>query len=229
MMSLSKTLTFVTLLTFLSPSQALLHHSTEQSDVEVISNPHDISEKNTNGNNGICASDDTSSSCQPHLLLAPHFIITKPKVTQPDTLESISHHKILSVPVPIYKFRQPARLSSLQLPFNLILVKDIPVDGQSSIVEVPVDLMESSDSWFPGYRWIPIMCTEQCPGEEIHVGWKFQSLIDDGDYFYALIVQIKKKERDDAGVVGIVDRVADILTVGVRAPEWMIDSIAKMW
>jgi len=73
------------------------------------------------------------------------------------------------------------------------------------------------------------MCTEQCPGEEIHVGWKFQSLIDDGDYFYALIVQIKKKERDDAGVVGIVDRVADILTVGVRAPEWMIDSIAKMW
>jgi len=203
--------TFITLCTL---SHSLLH-STEKSDVEGISNPHiPTEEKNS------CL-----NPCQPSRLLSPHQIILTPKVTQPDTLISITRERILSVPVPVYHFRQPERLSTLQLPFKLVLVNDVDPAGSNTLVEVSVDTASASDSWFPGFRWTPVVCGVCGSGEGLHVGWKFENL--NGEFFYALIVATGKRERSEGG--SVLEAVGELLNVGVRAPEWMLESVGKIW
>ena len=70
--------------------------------------------------------------------------ITAPLVTQQDTfLRSITvRHQ--GVPLNIYAFRQPARLSELELPFRILPMRAIDLTG---VVEIPVAPKEAIDSW----------------------------------------------------------------------------------
>ena len=137
---------------------------------------------------------------------------------QSDTFLGIIIKKVLSIPIPIYQFKQPRRLSSLELPYELVLVSDI----DATIREVPVDLKDSMDSWFLGYHWNPIVC-----GDNLHVGWKFQE--NDGkDYFYALIVSMKEKEDEGVVVSSFAEGVMDMVAIGARAPKWMVSTLSSM-
>ena len=93
-------------------------------------------------------------------------------------LSSILHRR--------YHFRQPKRLSHLQLPFKIILVTALP---SADIRAIAVDSRQADDSWFVGYSWSLLFCgsaeSDGCDGET-HLGWRYTSA--SGDVFYALIV-----------------------------------------
>jgi hypothetical protein len=65
-----------------------------------------------------CSASSTGGSAFDHLL-NPALIVTTPLATQPDTFRAMTVKKIMNVPAPIYTFKQPARLSSLELPFKV--------------------------------------------------------------------------------------------------------------
>mmetsp|Transcript_15055 Transcript_15055/g.43737 ORF Transcript_15055/g.43737 Transcript_15055/m.43737 type:complete len:230 (-) Transcript_15055:186-875(-) len=202
--------------------------SVEESEVEVIPNPHTRSykaEKSLSHEYEPTPPPKQCSSprCAPKLLLSPHRIIRQVLPTQTDTLIGIERKKVLSVPVPVYQFRQPARLSIAQLPFKLILVADI--DVKAGLAEIPTDPIRASDSWFPGYHWVPVLCSS-CE-EYVHVGWKFSSP-SGGDFFYALIVEASERRNGDGIAIGALgDAVAGAIEVGMRAPGWMVSALAK--
>ena len=171
--------------------------STEEKEIEVIPNPYD------------------EKACFSNLdgFLEPYYLLTKPLPTQPDTFQELSYAKVLSVPVPVYRMKQPARISESQLEFQLVLVKELSSAGKSSIHAVSVDLEVAKDSWFPGYYWSPLVM--HCPEDNDyqHVGWKFTSLDQRAELpdFYALMVHID--ERAKQGV--------EIRIGGLKAPGWM--------
>jgi hypothetical protein len=70
--------------------------------------------------------------------------------------------------VAIYHFRQSARLNPDQLPFKIVRMRNIPMDG---VVIVPVDATSAMDSWFVGYSWDIVIC-QQCSDWK-HIGWRF--------------------------------------------------------
>ena len=170
--------------------------SVEEKEIEVITNPHARDLKDVN-------------SCSSFLqsLLQPHLIITQPKLTQEDTFQEIFHAKVFTVPVPIYRMKQPYRISTAELQFDLVLVRDIP--NKEYIRYAPVDPIKSKDSWFPGYAWTPMVY--QCGGDYKHVGWKFEA--DSGDYFYALLVQVDPRKKEF------------VVIESLQATNWMIAAI----
>lgn len=70
-----------------------------------------------------------------------------------------------------------------------------------------------------------------CDGP-VHVGWKFtQSGIGGAaSFFYALIVDAKDDDKTSVlvGVGALGEAIAGSLSVGTRAPAWMIDLLTKM-
>ncbi|KAG7368656.1 hypothetical protein IV203_031399 [Nitzschia inconspicua] len=153
----------------------------DDKDFEVVSNPHVTTDEQCKPNHNIGDNnDDAIHSCSTtnrmnlDVLLEPYYLIRQVVPTQVDTFQTLSHVKIMSVPVPTYHMKQPARLSSLELEFQLVLAKDLTATGKSSIQEVPVDPIRAQDSWFPGYYWTPlVMPTFSGDLEYQHVGWKF--------------------------------------------------------
>lgn len=158
-------------------------YSLEDKEIEVIPNPHDHA----------CSSNLES-------LLEPYHLITKPLHTQRDTFLELIYRKILSVPIPIYRMKQPLRISTAELEFSLILVKDLTKSGKTQIQEMPVDRDSSLDSWFIGYSWTPLaMGCGNVEGGYQHVGWKFTAIGGEGQQqalscFYALMVNYHDKE-----------------------------------
>jgi hypothetical protein len=93
---------------------------------------------------------------------------------------------------------------------------------------IPVDPKETTDSWFLGYSWLPVVYTG-C-AEAVHVGWKF--IKNNGnDSFYALIVDAKQKDKNvvRVGVGAVGDVILESLGIGTRAPSWMIDLLSKLY
>ena len=165
----------------LSPTCALLS-SLEEKELDVITNPHDDANQEV-----------TSCSASLQLLMQPHYLITKPMSTQVDTFQEITFLKVLSVPVPIYRMKQPYRLSSAEYGFSLVLVRDLPT--HMNVHETPVERERALDSWFVGYMWVPIVyrCSNN---SDLHIGWKFTSVNDNGnEFFYALLVDINKRQK----------------------------------
>lgn len=103
--------------------------------------------------------------------------------------------------------KQPYRISTAELQFDLVLVRDIP--AKEYIRFASVDPVKSKDSWFPGYAWTPIIL--QCGGDYQHVGWKFEA--DRGDFFYALIVQVDPRKKEF------------VVIESLHAANWMIAAI----
>jgi len=204
--------------------------SLEESEVEVIPNPHAKTLQTERASSDTADSSSglecSASTCTPSLLLSPHRIIRRVLSTQSDTLVGIEWKKVLGVPVPVYQFRQPARLSTSQLPFKLILVSNI--DNCNGLSEIPTDPVRASDSWFLGYRWTPVVCSS-CEGH-VHVGWKFVNPSGpEGDFFFALIVEALGRRNGEGIIVGTFgEKIFRTVEVGVRAPGWMISSLAKV-
>ena len=196
---------FLTTLLFFSWTANGLIVSSEEKEFEVIPNPHD----------------DSSNSCASNLdgIFEPYYLLTKPIPTQPDTFQELGHTKIFSVSVPVYRMKQPARISERQLEFQLILVSELSASGKSTIQPVEVDMEVAKDSWFPGYYWSPLVM--HCPenmNKYQHVGWKFTALnpeAADRPHFYALMVHIEEKEK----------QAIEIRIGGFRAPGWMANKV----
>eukprot|EP00543_Licmophora_paradoxa_P000503 CAMPEP_0202445182 /NCGR_PEP_ID=MMETSP1360-20130828/4058_1 /ASSEMBLY_ACC=CAM_ASM_000848 /TAXON_ID=515479 /ORGANISM="Licmophora paradoxa, Strain CCMP2313" /LENGTH=149 /DNA_ID=CAMNT_0049061365 /DNA_START=205 /DNA_END=654 /DNA_ORIENTATION=- len=146
-------------------------------------------------------------------------------ITQPDSFQAMSYAKVMSVPIPIYHMKQPNRISTLELEFQLALVKDLTMAGKSLVYESPVPMERAIDSWFTGYYWTPILMScgaagvdaEGTSGGYQHVGWKFTSLDEQEStlpFFYALMIKRDDKKKSNGVHIG-----------GFRAPGWMAHAI----
>ena len=89
---------------------------------------------------------------------------------QEDTFLRSEQKTHLGAPVTVLHFKQPGRLSSLELPFSLVLLSDI---NPSGIVEVPAPRDQARDSWFPDYAWEHFVVCAQQEGAYRHLGWRF--------------------------------------------------------
>merc|ERR1712216_764028 len=148
---------------------------------------------------------------------------TYPMATQADTFKAIVKKRVWGMDVPLYLFQQPARLSALELPFKLLLVRHVPLEG---LVELSVDPREAMDSWFVGYALTIVVC-ERCDGVT-HLGWRFTST-SGADSFYALIVDYHDDENEKVRSLSeMMEAVAEQLTVGMKAPAWMVGMLASV-
>ena len=119
--------------------------------------------------------------------------------TQVDTFQEIKYAKILSVPVPIYRMKQPHRLSLTEYGFSLVLVRDLATQ-HAKIHEMPVERDQALDSWFVGYMWTPIVYECSKNNSNLHIGWKFTSVNENNnggnnEFFYALIIDMNKRQK----------------------------------
>lgn len=155
----------------------------------------------------------TAHSCGPSsTVITPAEIITEPMVTQADTFQRIVTVKYKSTPVPIYLFRQPARLSHLELPFKLVLLRG-STPAARGMTEVQVPLAQGADSWFPGYSWNVLVC-EQC-SEVVHMGWQFSN---GAESFTALIVDYIPDSEGE----GVMSQ----FKIGMAAPAYIASLLA---
>ena len=192
---------FVFVVLLLLPFSSALR-ALDEKEIEVIPNPHGHA----------CASRRLDT------LLEPYQLLTTPLATQGDTFRELVYRKVFSVPIPVYRMKQPLRLSASQLEFQLVLVKDLAHDAKGLIRETPVEQERAVDSWFPGYYWTPrvMACAVSNEGWQ-HVGWKFTALQDNKglSQFYALMVTMGEEEESAQG----------ILVGGFKAAGWMVNAV----
>jgi hypothetical protein len=219
------------LLLFISPSSNALLFDGE-TEVEITANPHDhnstlssASSSSSSSSWGHCSSTNCVSNLQN--LLDPAKIVMHVLKTQKDTLKEIemvtlsksssssssSSSNIRTIP--IYTFQQPDRISTRQLPFQLLLVTELTITAPHGITTV--DQKTASDSWFPGYYWSVVVVCDCASFTFQHVGWKFTSEQDsyEESSFYALIVHLDKKETQQVRVFGM------------QAPGWMLTNMLE--
>jgi len=140
--------------------------------------------------------------------------IPQPLMVQPDThMRTIMAKTTSGARIPMYLFKQPARLSELELPFKIVAVRTLPA---GNIAEIPVDAVSASDSWFPGYSWSILVC-QQCESAT-HIGWKFAG--PEG-VFYGLIVDYAEEKESTTG-----QSILEKMRIGMPAPAWMMAMIA---
>jgi len=145
---------------------------------------------------------------------------------QKDTFEGVVTKSHLGVQVPVYHFRQPSRLSHLELPFKLVLLRNL--GAASGVVEVPVDMKQAVDSWFPDYYWGYLLICTEC-STPVHLGWKFvpKHKADSSTSFYALIVDYTDDRKQRVAThMGVMVDVVEELRIGVTAPSWMVAMLA---
>lgn len=117
---------------------------------------------------------------------------------QQDTFVKAFTREHLGVPVDVFAFRQPRRLSHMMLPFDLALVSHVDPTG---IVEVPTPPAQAADSWFPDYAWSAyVVCRGTSDTHLQHLGWRFSrkagALGAGPDSFVALIVRSRDREAE---------------------------------
>ena len=196
--------------------------------------------------------DAPRAACCPAQRLPPETLLPPPIAAslsvQADTFVKVRSRKHLDIPVEVFTFRQPARLSDLTLPFDLALVSGVDPSG---LVEVPTPSASAADSWFPDYSWTHyVVClggTDETARHQ-HLGWRFtkkqgHESRPGPETFVALIVTGREEAEAEAEAAGRVRvRVADAqrdggeadeepltsLPVGVEAPGWMAAMVAAV-
>uniref|UniRef100_A0A7S3AJ00 Uncharacterized protein n=1 Tax=Haptolina ericina TaxID=156174 RepID=A0A7S3AJ00_9EUKA len=180
----------------------------------------------------------------PQTFLADALLLRK----QEDTFLHAEQRTHLGEPVSVLHFKQPGRLSNLELPFALVLLADINPAG---IVEVPTPANEAKDSWFPDFSWNHWVVCSQPDGSMQHLGWRFTrkpSARSTGpESFVAMIVRVVERSGPLASSVGALAETelvreatpssaslaADLkdapeevllpeLDVGIDAPTWLV-------
>ena len=157
----------------------------------------------------------------------PQNTIFSPTQLQPDTFLSMETVKVDEASVPIYQFKQPERLSSLQLPFKLCCSKAF----LQTMICTNLIGQQGLDSWFIGYKWSVLVCSSDCNGKNMHIGWHFKPVNSGEKGFYALIVKTDKKGNGIFSGVSL-EAFREFIQVGVPAPAWMLTllaAIAKNW
>lgn len=183
-----------------------------QDFVAVTGNPHGSAKCFTHEEPSTAAGGGAACEC-PAQALSPQNLALDPVEPQGDTFLTVVKKKWMNFEIPVYHFKQPERLSELQLPFKVVRVKQLDPTG---IVELSVPPRMSADSWFVGYSWSIVMC-QQCQ-HPLHLGWRFTSNANPQDFFYALIVSYGDN-KENAG--GLASKIAGALHIGIKAPEWM--------
>ena len=75
---------------------------------------------------------------------------------------AVDDHTHLGVPVPVFTFLQPRRLSPLELPFGVALMSEVPDAG---LVAMEVPEHDAADSWFTDYAWRRVLyCAKRSGG-----------------------------------------------------------------
>eukprot|EP00538_Stauroneis_constricta_P000080 CAMPEP_0119545466 /NCGR_PEP_ID=MMETSP1352-20130426/215_1 /TAXON_ID=265584 /ORGANISM="Stauroneis constricta, Strain CCMP1120" /LENGTH=230 /DNA_ID=CAMNT_0007590013 /DNA_START=501 /DNA_END=1193 /DNA_ORIENTATION=+ len=202
---------------FLAITAALISHGNErladarEVEIKVTGDLH--TESNPNKSRGSC---NASESCVSNLqeLFDPEMAMTQIKSTQHDTIDGIVHADLGDHRIPLYRFRQPQRISEEQLPFQLALVNTI---RQPHRISHAASHRIARDSWFPGYYWsMTLIC--HCKNHTYHqVGWKFTSNeVGDDDSFYALIVAAPDSSKRTPTAFNILSQ---------QAPGWMLSTM----
>ena len=201
----------VTVLTFLLPLASAL-------DVLVAEgNPHH--HQQCDGSSHACTTSCPAQALPPHLfLLAPVALGLK---RQADTFLRVDAHSHAGVPVNIFHFKQPSRLSHLELPFGIALVSGVDERGLMSFAAPPSD---AADSWFPDYSWSHVLMCSHGEDSGLHLGWRFvrkpgASWAGPSE-FIALIVRPDKSSEEDSRARRAVG--GQELAVGIEAPAWML-------
>lgn len=165
--------------------------------------------------------DGSQCSC-PAQIINPKQIIANRMLTQQDTFLSLETAKIAKVPVPLYNFKQPARLNPGQLPFKILLVHEV---GPGAVA-LRVEDEQAQDSWFVGYQWDVLVC--ECEDNKVtHIGWKFNSKEDPALHFYALIVRTNEdNQRTSTSSSSIAQALREYLTVGQPATSLILGMLA---
>ena len=216
---------------------ALLYPSTSALDALLAEgNPHDA---------------QPAAGCCPAQALPPSTLLLEAAALsrQADTFVRVRTRKHGGASVPVFTFRQPARLSKRELPFDLALVSEIDPSG---ITEVPAPAAEAADSWFTDYAWSHfVVCTGEGTGAPKHLGWRFSRKASAGAAgpasFVALIVRAEQNEAADKGAVraaaplaaaaAVSDDVEERdggeaspppLPVGVEAPAWLVQMLVAL-
>lgn len=163
--------------------------SVREAEVTAPGNPH-IPSKQCAAT-GQCAAAGACECPAQHLGLSSANIVPRLSVQQ-DTFARIETKRVSGVEINIYHFKQPERLSALELPFKILPLRAIEL---SDVVAMEVPAENAMDSWFPGYAWSVLVC-KRCEGT--HIGWKFTPTgTTGGQAFYALIVESIDKEQED--------------------------------
>jgi len=159
-----------------------------------------------------------TDSCRcPALSMNPLAAMTDAALqTQPDTFMKLERKKHMGFELPIYHFKQPGRISHLQLPFKVLPMYSI---DQTGIVDIPAPEGNGLDSWFPGYEWSILVC--RICEQSFHVGWRYTPTSPSADKkeFFALIVQYGEENKQKSS--GNAEVEAEALTIGIPAPSWM--------
>ncbi|CAJ1439707.1 unnamed protein product [Effrenium voratum] len=145
-------------------------------------NPHIPAETCDSKDGGDC-------ECPAQRLELSQILQLQPPV-QADSLMSLERHKVAGLEVTLYNFRQPRRLSHLELPFKLLLLRALDLTDLE-VLEVSPE--QARDSWFVGYEWSIVICRR---GSGRHLGWKFTPRGHTNEApFYALIVAASEVEE----------------------------------
>eukprot|EP00929_Paragymnodinium_shiwhaense_P115338 TRINITY_DN84112_c0_g1_i1.p2 TRINITY_DN84112_c0_g1~~TRINITY_DN84112_c0_g1_i1.p2 ORF type:complete len:218 (-),score=63.47 TRINITY_DN84112_c0_g1_i1:331-984(-) len=148
---------------------------------------------------GACSQDDLGEegqcgvgcACPLQALSVPvQNAIAGLRVQTDDAFLKLERRTIADQEVHIYHFKQPRRLSSLELAFEVLPLRQIDLMG---VEVVQVSPRQALDSWFPGYAWSILVCS-RCEGQ--HLGWKFTPTGTSGEAFYALIVDTVEGEEE---------------------------------
>jgi hypothetical protein len=172
--------------------------------------------------------EDGAQACMscPAQSLPPDLFLPAPLALalnrQADTFLRVDEHKHAGVPVPVFHFKQPSRLSHLELPFGMALVSGVDERGLTELAVPPAD---ASDSWFPDYAWSSVLVCAHGAESGLHLGWRYvrkpNAQGTGPTEFVALIVRPDKSaeaEADGRAKVGVGQELA----VGIEAPSWML-------
>ena len=156
-----------------------------------------------------CAGEGCECPAQKQLDLSLMNLVPLQPV-QADSFLGMEKYEAKGMEVNLYNFKQPARLSELQLPFKLVLLRTLDFTDLH-VLEVPKK--QALDSWFPGYAWSVLVCG-RCEGR--HLGWKFTPSASrgDADAFYALIVEVASAEERMAGAESETQLLGGLRAVG---------------
>ena len=164
------------------------------------------------------------TSC-PAQALPPHMFLPAPVALglrrQADTFLRVDTHSHGGVPVNLFHYKQPSRLSHFELPFGIALVSGVDERGLVSLATPPSD---AADSWFPDYSWSHVLMCSHGDDAGLHVGWRFvrkPGVSGAPAEFIALIVRPDKSSEEPASGRARLD-LAQELTVGIEAPAWML-------
>ena len=186
-----------------------------------------VAEGNPHQEGQACSEDAAigSASC-PAQALPPDLFLPTPIALalgrQADTFLRVDEHRHVGVPVPVFHFKQPARLSPKELPFGIALVTGVDERGLAHLA-VPGSL--SGDSWFTDYSWDYVLMCAHGAERGLHLGWRYVRKPEARGVgpaeFVALIVRPDKSseaEADGKAKMGV----AQDLAVGIDAPAWML-------